>query len=336
MRTDVATGTAPETALHLTPYKQSDIECGILLHNPYPPRIEFACESPSRPEALFRHSCWARRRAKIWGALRRLHVNPHRLDRFCTCGSHLCAQRHPETGDIRITSNHCNDRFCVPCQAAKARRISQAAERLIKDHGARFVTLTMRAGQTPLVDQIDRIYRSFLELRRRHFWKNAVQGGAAFLEVKIGEKSGLWHVHLHILAQTKWLDQRTLSTEWHAVTGDSSIVDVRPIDDAQGRARYVTKYVTKPMDSTVYQSDAKMDECIMAMKGRRLCSTFGSWRGTKLDAAPETGTKWIYVGRIDSIATDSRRGDETAQRLWHAITTKYPRVGEFFSTPPPS
>ena len=56
------------------------------------------------------------------------------------------------------------------------------------------------------------------------------QGGVCSVEFKRGQNSGLWHPHMHMI----WLcseapDAHQLSREWEALTGDSFIVDVRPM-----------------------------------------------------------------------------------------------------------
>ena len=49
-------------------------------------------------------------------------------------------------------------------------------------------------------------------------------------EIKRGQGSGLWHPHLHMIAGREVEpDAEMLSREWHEITGDSFIVDVRPI-----------------------------------------------------------------------------------------------------------
>ena len=49
-------------------------------------------------------------------------------------------------------------------------------------------------------------------------------------EIKRGQGSGQWHPHLHMIALAEVEpDAEMLSREWHEITGDSFIVDVRPI-----------------------------------------------------------------------------------------------------------
>ena len=67
---------------------------------------------------------------------------------------------------------------------------------------------------------------------------DGVEGAVWSYEIKRGKGSGLWHPHLHMIALAEVApDARLLSSEWHQITGDSYIVDVRPIsqdDPASG------------------------------------------------------------------------------------------------------
>jgi hypothetical protein len=209
----------------------------------------------------------------------------------------------------------------------------------IRDRRVRFVTLTRRHSHAPLADQIDAVYEAFARLRRRAWWKDRVTGGAAFLEVKLSDRDGLWHPHLHLIVEGTFIPQRELSMEWLGVTCDSSIVDVRdcPTGDHSRVAAYVTKYVTKPASGCVYHNPEKLLEMMAAMKGRRLCLTFSSWRGLKLNDPPDPnpGKVWKPVGSIEQLARRAREGDERALRYWAAALRKWPSISCFGGPPCP-
>lgn len=300
-------------------------------------RPEFDGPPPDRLETLFRHSGWAARRARVWDALTRCGCRGARLRAFASCGANCRIEHRVGTDDIRLVGNYCHDRFCVPCGTARAARIAKSIESLITTHVCRFITLTTRHSHAPLADQITRLYSNFVLLRRRTFWKNAVDGGAAFLEVKRGERDGLWHPHLHVIATGNWMEQKKLSDEWLAVTGDSYVVHIDAIGNAEARARYVTKYVTKPADSSLFAHPESLDEIICAMKGRRLCTTFGSWRGHKLDDVDQeddaAGGKWEDVGRLTDIMSSGQTDpDKLAWR--RVILDRYPHLGPLFGCGP--
>lgn len=53
--------------------------------------------------------------------------------------------------------------------------------------------------------------------------------------------------HIHLVVDTKWIPQHEISNIWKKITGDSFIVDIRPVSAADPRkvAAYITKYLTK-------------------------------------------------------------------------------------------
>jgi len=197
------------------------------------------------------------------------------------------------------------------------------------------LTLTLRHSLTPLTDQINRLYASFTLLRRRHSWKTHVRGGCAFLEIKIGERDGLWHVHLHVLLDAAYWDQKEISADWHAVTGDSSIVHVKAYENHEMAASYATKYVTKPADSSVFADARKLDEFLLAMKGRKLALPFGTWRKMNLMQKPKQNVKWISLCRVEHLAGKATTGDKEALRWLEAAQRKWPLFAECFRPRPP-
>lgn len=212
----------------------------------------------------------------------------------------------------RIVCNCCHHRFCIPCMREEARTIQSNLHELLAKERTRFITLTLRHSPTPLKDQIDRIFQSFNKLRQRQSWKSHVEGGAAFLEIKLSDRTGCFHVHLHILAVGSFWKSSDISAEWHAVTGDSYIVDVRDVKQSDEVARYVTKYVTKPADDSVLRDESKLDEFIIALRGRRLLTTFGTWRGKKLREKIKGEHEWKTIIRFEDVVRRSRIGDDEA------------------------
>jgi hypothetical protein len=156
------------------------------------------------------------------------------------------------------------------------------------------------------------------------------------LELKVGERDGLWHAHLHCLVNGSFIDQRTLSTEWHSVTGDSSIVDVRAVPDAGHAARYVAKYATKPADASVYKSQDHLDEMICSLSKRRLCLTWGTWRGVDLDAPIEDNHEWSKRQPIAMLVANAKLGDLAAAAICKQIAAKHALFAKLFTwTPDP-
>ena len=296
---------------------------------------EFDIEPASILEKTFRHGGWARRRRLIFDAMRRVGFRHHRLDNFAECGAGAWVMKRLDGQDLKIQSNCCHDRFCVPCGITRATTLTQNLKSQVKDMQPLFITLTLRHSSTPLKEQMDRLYRSFLVLRRRPFWLAAIKGGAAFFEVKISERDGLWHPHLHILADGRFIPKLELSIQWHSVTGDSSIVDIKRPRAAGEVAAYVTKYVTKPADSSVYEHPDKLDELLTTLRGRRLVATFGDWTKLKLTEILPDGHTWVPVMHLDELLHAAAAQEPAALDLLEALQRKYPSFANVLPLPPP-
>jgi len=204
--------------------------------------------------------------------------------------------------------------------------------------GALFITLTLCGKREPLAELIDRLYKSFRYLRSHPTWSDKVDGGAAFLEVKWSDKAQRWHPHLHIVADGKFIDQGELSNAWRSITKDSFIVDVRRIRNKEHAARYVTKYASKPLNTSFSDTPKLLDEAVIALKGRRLCLCFGTWYGTALDLAEDEvladdlvdAGDWTFWLPLEDVLRDARSGDPDAiatirsldcEALWRATLT---------------
>ena len=144
------------------------------------------------------------------------------------------------------------------------------------------VTLTVKDGED-LRERFKHLHDSQRELwkrkqRGRGSVLDVVHGAVWSYEIKRGNGSGLWHPHLHMIALAEVApDSRRLSSEWHQITGDSYIVDVRPIsqdDPASGFVevfKYAVKFSDQPPADTVHAWE------ILIRK--RLLGSAGCFRG---------------------------------------------------------
>lgn len=306
---------------------------GLDLRLEFRPNPEFAAPRALAQETRFRHSSWATARAKTFAALERSGCSTGNLDRFVECGAQLRVEVNVADQAARLSCNKCRNRWCQACGRDRAATITANLAAAMKGKNQKLVTLTQRHSHAPLKDQINGLYEAFSKLRRRAWWKERVDGGAAFLELKVSEKTGLWHVHLHLIVTGGFLPQHELSREWLACTLTSSIVDVRAIKDNDVVAGYVTKYITKPADSSVVNDPVKFIEAIVHMKGRRLCLTWGTWRGISLEEKKPPSEGWTRIGNLWDLANQFYAGDRAASVAMHILLTKYPRLADCL--PPP-
>lgn len=282
-----------------------------------PPGYVDACPVEASPRELkWRHNSWWSTREKVMRSMQRANLPPTRVARFANCGGGAWVYQCPKTGDCEVNANNCGDRLCVPCQRARSGVIAAQLAGQLKGRECRHVVLTLKHAAIPLADQITRIYQCFSNLRRHNLWKRKAVGGAAFCEIKLG-RDGRWHVHLHILVEGTYLPHHALSGAWLVATGDSDVVWVGAVPEGSKIAGYVAKYVTKAIDQTVIDAGEKLDEAIIALRGRRACFTFGTWRGVCLrpERAPREG--WKALGRLDAIMQQASGGS-----LWAAGVLK--------------
>lgn len=171
------------------------------------------------------------------------------------------------------------------------------------------VTLTVKDGDN-LEERFKHLHKSQRELwKRKQRGRGSVLDGVAgavwSYEVKRGNGSGLWHPHLHMVALAEHEpDKFALSAEWESITGDSKIVDVRPIsqeDPATGFSE-VFKYAVKFSD----QSEADTVHAYQTLKRRRLLDCSGCFRGVEipeslldepLDGLPYVELLYRFMGK---------------------------------------
>lgn len=297
---------------------------------------------PSLPaESQFRHSSWAAPRRRIYGAMLRVGEKCRRVQHFAECGSALWLMRDGQ--QLSLSCNRCHDRLCLPCQRDRQAAVVEGIVLRMLDCGGvcRFLTLTLKHSDAPLVVQLDRLVASFKALRKHPAVAAAITGGAWFIEVKLSKDKHRWHPHLHVIVEGEFIDQKLLCKSWYQVTGDSYIADIQAIGSVRDRARYVTKYATKPLHNEVTLIPAKLDEFVTAIKSRRLYQCFGTWSKAVKREKP-SGHKLERVAALCSLHADALAGDVQALVLlhqaharWPALRKSHPLPPEWTATPPP-
>lgn len=267
----------------------------------------------------FRHSGWQRNRKLIYQSLRRTRQSKSRVANFADCGSTAYVYKAADDPtNFRLGGSSCRDRFCLPCSRDRSRCLATNVLKTLGHRPARFLTLTLRQTDAYLGDVLDKLYDSFRTLRATKFWKRRVKGGCAFIEVKYSTANQAWNVHLHAIVHGTYIPKFDLSRTWHRITGDSYIVDIRSIENEEKIAQYVAKYVSKPFNNTFLGMPDYLDTVTNCMVGRRLCLTFGDWRGVKLTESPNE-TDWISLGSFHSVVSRAAQGDHECLEALHAI-----------------
>jgi hypothetical protein len=184
----------------------------------------------------------------------------------------------------------------------------------------------------PLHQQLARLYASFRKLRETVLWRRCVRGGAAFLEVKIGKHSGMWHPHLHAIIEGKYVNIRELKPTWERITDGSHQVDITDIRDKERAARYVCKYVSKPFSMDAVRNDDHLDELLHTLSGTHAALTFGTWRGCKLTKRIDNRT-FTYIMSIDELKRRVAQNEIYAINLWNEIATQYGKLDRLIPVP---
>ena len=220
--------------------------------------------------------------------------------RLVGCGNYLLFHHYFTVDQVRLhAAQFCMKHLLCPLCAIRrgAKALSaylpryeaiRASEPLLRPF---LVTLTVKDGPG-LAERFDHLYRS-----QRELWKRKQRGRGSVLdqvaaavwsyEVKRGSGSSLWHPHLHMVAMAPVApDAVELAREWHEITGDSFIVDVRPIsqDDPASGFLEVFKYALKFSDMTPADTFAAFE----ILAGRRLVGSAGLFRGIEI---PDTLTE---------------------------------------------
>jgi hypothetical protein len=235
-----------------------------------------------------------------------------------TCGEYLLFRHYPTVDEVRLHAAW----FCrkhLLCQLCALRRgakslgayLPRFAEVVASEPRLRafLVTLTVKNGPD-LAERFKHLHGCVRVLwKRRHRCRTgsvmqAVAGGVWSFEVKRGENSGEWHPHVHMIVMAEAMpDQAELRREWHDITGDSFIVDVRSVDQADPASGFaeVFKYALKFADMTPADTYAAHT----VLQGRRLVASAGCFRGVDvpedlldvpLDDLPFVELLYRYMG----------------------------------------
>jgi len=255
---------------------------------------------------------------------------------FHECRSSAWFVRHKLTHEVRVASQRCNLRWCPLCIKTKRFVMKSSVIPWVKKvRKPKFLTLTLKHSADPLADQLDRIYDCLKKLRKSVLWKKHIKGGLWFFQVTLSDKTNQWHPHIHIICEGAYLPHQQIKAKWLEITKDSNIIDIRAVRDAKKTAEYVARYATAPADlTTLKMEEAK--EVFRALKGRRMCGTFGTGKDIQLvpKKCPEADD-WEYVADFKTIAEGRFRETNFAE-IWIAWTLKKPCHVETAEPPPPT
>lgn len=286
---------------------------------PPAPRLDRRELSPPNLSQTFRHSGWDPLRIRVYRALQRTGQPVSRIRNFSECGSQAYVLHSTTDPEIyRVAGSSCHDRFCQPCANERSRAIALNVISHLGTTKCRFLTLTIRTGAEPLADCLSRLYAAFSALQRTSLWRTRVSGGVSFVEVKWNPEPGRWHPHIHAIITGKFIPHADLKETWQRVTGDSNVVHITRCGNSDQVSGYCTKYASKPLNGTFANDYDRLDEAIVALKGHRLCTTFGGWRKVLLVDHPDEEA-WENLGPLETWIVRAANGDENARFVLNRI-----------------
>lgn len=228
------------------------------------------------------------------------------------CGNYLSFRHYIKSDVTRLhAASLCRRHLlCQLCAIRRGAKTLQAyidrwesVHRTSPSLTLQLVTLTVKDGPN-LIERFNHLGKAQRELWKRTHRKRAetalggVAGAVWSYEVKRGKNSREWHPHLHMIAASNTnVCKYLLSDEWKSITGDSHVVDVRPIrsvlpavqmserakllmdkwyeDELVGAFCEVFKYAVKFSD----QPPSDTVHCWQMLGGRRLIGSAGVFRG---------------------------------------------------------
>lgn len=254
-------------------------------------------------------------RLRVASCMTAAGLPPRAVNALLECEHHALALELTDSpGTYRIVRTTCKSRWCDRCSRRRAHTIRQNLGPIVQNATIRMITLTIRHNDAPLKEQLDRLFRAFRKLRTLANWRDRVRGGVYFLELTRNADTETWHAHLHLLCEGLYYAGPDLSMDWLRCTGDSPVVHITLVRDKRGIGAYVTKYLTKPINSALMSDDHVLTAAIEALHGRRTVGAFGSWTKHKL-LAQHTKIPTRLVGWIAELRLLSWTGDQLATHL---------------------
>lgn len=231
------------------------------------------------------------------------------------------------TNKLRVMSSRCKLRWCPICRDVSRLIVTTAVREWLElQRYPKMITLTLKHSDDPLQLQIKRLYDSFQKLRRRAYFQRLITGGVWFFQLKFNQGTQQWHPHIHCLVAGKFLPQNRLKNLWLKITGDSYVVDIRPVKDVESCAAEVARYATSPADITAVDLERAL-EIFYATKHRRICGSWGSARSIVLKPKPlEDTAEWTKVADFYWINV-AKDYDPGARAFWTAFKKGEPYEG---------
>lgn len=225
-----------------------------------------------------------------------------------SCGNYLVFNNYYTIDKVRLSkASFCKTHLLCPLCAIR-RGSKQVQGYLLKfneimakndDLEPYFLTLTVKNGFDfgERLQHLQNSVKSLLKSRRNSSSRGngfnefcKIKGAVYSYEFSYSDKYG-WHPHIHmvvLVSKNNPIDfddrnpkESQLSQDWLSITGDSFIVDCRPLHGEPSEAfcevfKYALKYSSMSIINNIH--------AFTHLKGRRLQGSFGLFRGVKIDS----------------------------------------------------
>lgn len=250
-----------------------------------------ADDAAGLPGKLLRYS-QARHRALEMFKYTTEHGHAKEAQKLGSCGEYLVFRHYFAVDKMRLhgaqfCKRHLLCPLCAIRRGAKALKAYLDRFEVIQSEYSNLrpflVTFTVKNGDD-LDERFQHLRHGLQRLHRMRTRSRQVsevrKAAGAVWSYEVTNRGKGWHPHAHAI----WLchdalDPDKLSEQWHELTGDSFIVDVRPIagDPVQGFLE-VFKYALKFSDLELADNFTAYE----TLRGERLVASFGCFRGVEI------------------------------------------------------
>lgn len=242
------------------------------------------------PSKIARYS-EARRRALEMTEYLNLLQDVKTYNKISNCANYLVFRHYFQIDEVRLhAAQFCKKHLICPmCAIRRGAKMLKAY--LVKYEQVSFtfpdlkpylVTLTVKNGHD-LQERVTHLRHSMKKMTQQRrdsligrFSCEFAKSSGGFHSIEVTKRQNGWHPHAHMI----WLcteepDKYQLSREWKDLTGDSYIVDVRPLHDPVDGFLEVCKYALKFSDLSLVDNYSAFE----VMSGMRLIDSHGCMRG---------------------------------------------------------
>ena len=194
------------------------------------------------------------------------------------CHSEVSYRRCRGCSEVSKFYNRCEVKWCPLCAPRLSRERKTALAAWVGQvKRPRHLVLTVRNSKTLTKSYVKWFKACFSKLRRTKLF-SSVRGG--FYSLEVTNESRGWHLHLHALIDSEFIDQSELAKEWARIVGqDFAIVYLTSKADTDYTAE-VAKYVVKGSELAKWSGE-EIAAFVDAFTGVRTFSAFGSLLGER-------------------------------------------------------